>query len=138
MNNEQPQRVQINMVYDEAVKFTKVFSRLPTNEEKQLVLRKVSEIVANDRIRIGEFDESDFDYLVNEYMKQHQSQYNTCSYVTYFSSLGIKVFVTHDFTIGNTEVDLKHHIGLATIRFIIRDNDEVEMLEDDDHFIEII
>jgi hypothetical protein len=132
MNNEQAKRVNVIFTNNEAVKFSNVISRLPTEEEKQLVLRALAEVITNDMINIEHLDEAFFESNVQEVMDEHRGYVDNCCFVTDFQSLGIRLVIINDFSIMNVDGETDHFINTYPFRYVIEDNNKVYHIGDDE------
>lgn len=135
--DETPKEQHTSMRGDEMVKFTGMFTRLPTPEEYEMVLRFYSRMVADDHAQLFDLTVAEREEFYQNLIDKDRSMMYATSSVTEMPYLGIRLFTTHFFFITHTVGDTNHSIDAGTYRCIIRENNEMEDFERDRDFFDL-
>lgn len=129
-----------NVTFLEAVQLSGLEIRKPTDDEIELVLCFESDSYAKDSVRLTIADEklSEADILIatekyyHRYYKEHLPVLQRASVVYSFPNFDQAIFVYCSLGILTDEKTGDHSIFAPLLKYLIRDNNEVQALEDDE------
>lgn len=129
-----------NVTFLEAANLTGLEIRKPTDDEIELVLSFESDIYAQDTVRvlIGDEKLSEVDSLIEikryyqQYYKEHLPVLQKASVVYSFPDFDQVIFIYCSLGILTDETTGDHSIFAPLVKYLIRNNKEIQALEEDE------